>query len=84
MKYSHKNSVIAASMIFSVSRPTIYRWRAAYAEHGREGLKPKSTAPHNPKTVMTDLLTQRIREHRTLGYGPQKIKVLLEREGIKV
>lgn len=84
VKYSHKNSVTAASMVFSVSRSTLYRWRTSYTEHGREGLKPKSTAPHKPKTVMTDLLRERIIAHRSLGYGSQKIKVLLEREGIKV
>jgi len=84
VKYSHKNSVTATSMVFSVSRSTVYRWRTAYTEHGREGLRPKSTAPHNPQTVMTDLIRERTLRHRELGYGPQKIKVLLEREGIKV
>jgi transposase InsO family protein len=84
VKYSHKNSVTATSMVFSVSRSTLYRWRTAYATHGREGLRPRSTALHDPKTVMTDLLRQRILAHRTLGYGPQKITVLLKREGIRL
>ena len=84
VKYSLKKSVTAASTIFSVSRSSIYRWRKAYSEGGREGLRPKSTAPHNPRTVLTDEIRHRILQHRELGYGPLKIKALLMRDGIQL
>ncbi len=84
VKYSLKRSVTTASMVFSLSRFSVYPWRKAYSEGGQEGLRPRFTAPHSPRTVLTDELLHRILAHRKLGYGSLKTKALSRREGINV
>lgn len=84
VNYSHKKSVAAAAMVFSVSRSTIYRWRTAYALHGPDGLIPRSTAPRRPRTVLTPHIIHRALQLRRTGMGAVKIGVLLRREGLVV
>jgi len=60
VRFALKRSVSEAAVIYSVARSTIYRWLHAFNMHGRDGLVPRSTAPHRPYTVLDEQLINTI------------------------
>jgi len=65
---------------YGISRPTFYKWRARYEEHGEAGLCDRSRAPHHspnatPKEVVSKLLYLRQNYH----FGSARIASYLAR-----
>jgi transposase InsO family protein len=71
---------------FGVSRPTGYEWEARYRETGLEGIVERSRRPlRSPRQTAPELARQVIDLRRRYpDWGARKLKVLLEREGIKL
>lgn len=70
---------------FGFSPDTIGRWARAYANKGVEGLEPRSRRPRRVRQSEIPLtIVQRIQELREQypRWGREKLRVLLEREGI--
>jgi putative transposase len=72
---------------FGFSPDTISRWVHAYAAKGMQGLEPRSRRPHKVRQPQIPLLkVQRIQALREQypRWGREKLRVLLEREGIHI
>jgi len=81
----HGGKVRLTARHFGFSPDTISRWRRAYMERGLAGLEPRSRRPRRVRHPQTSLaVVQRIQElrERYPRWGREKIRVLLEREGI--
>jgi len=70
---------------FAISPKTGYKWLKRYAESGASGLSDRSRRPQRSPTQTAGALEQRVltlrAEHPT--WGPRKLRVLLEREGVR-
>ena len=83
----HGGQVRLTSRHFGFSPDTISRWARAYAEIGIKGLESKSRRPRRVRQPQTPLTTvQRIQALREQypRWGREKLRVLLEREGIYI
>ena len=83
----HGGQVRLTARHFGFSPDTISRWRKAYRERGVPGLEPQSRRPRNTRepATATDVVlrVQQLREQYP-RWGREKLRVLLEREGIAV
>jgi transposase InsO family protein len=65
---------------FGISRKTGYKWCQRYLQHGEEGLKDLSKAPHNPNQYYTNIHIDKAIDiklrHPT--WGPKKILIKLQ------
>lgn len=81
----HGRRVRLTARHFGFSPDTISRWVRAYEEKGSVGLEPRSRRPQNVRQpqipVATVLRIQELREQHP-RWGREKLRVLLEREGI--
>lgn len=79
-----ERTVAELSREFGVSRKTIYKWVERYEAAGAEGLAARTTAAwHHPHATSEDVVSALVelrKEHPT--WGPKKLKVLLERQGL--
>ena len=68
---------------FSVSRKTGYKWLERYQETGLDGLKDRSSAPHEHPNQVSEEIEQAIRVARGKHphWGPVKLRAWLERTG---
>jgi len=65
---------------FGISRPTFYKWRDRFEEHGPEGLRDRSSAPHHmPTATPADGVGKIIHLRSHYHFGPQKISMYLAR-----
>ena len=68
-------SVTELSLIYGVSRKTIYKWTSRYSEYGIDGLMERGRAPHaHPNRTdeeIVRLLMQAKRKH--MSWGPKKL-----------
>jgi len=83
----HGSKVRLTARHFGFSPDTISRWARAYAARGVEGLEPRSRRPRRVRQSEIPLATvQRIQALREQypRWGREKLRVLLEREGIYV
>jgi len=65
---------------FGISRPTFYKWRDRFEEHGPEGLRDRSSAPHHmPTATPTDVVGKIIHLRSHYHFGPQRISMYLAR-----
>lgn len=81
----HGGKVRLTARHFGYSPDTISRWAHAYAAEGIRGLEPRSRRPRRVQKPRTPLATvQRIQALREQypRWGREKLRVLLEREGI--
>lgn len=67
--------------LYRVSRKTGYKWVKRYLDHGEEGLKDESNAPHNPFTIFTEdqvnrAIDLKLKRRR---WGPKKILAKLKK-----
>jgi transposase InsO family protein len=72
---------------FGFSPDTISRWARAYAEEGIRGLERGSQRPHRvrqPEIPWTTVERIRTLREQYPAWGREKLRVLLEREGIRV
>jgi len=74
-------TVTELSIIYGVSRKTIYKWIARYNEYGVEGLNELGCAPHAHPNQTNEAVIERViqlkREH--MNWGPKKLHSLLRR-----
>src|SRR4029450_3765165 len=65
-----------------VSRKTGYKWVERHGEHGVDGLRDRSRAPHVQGRQVAKELVRRIvvLKRRRLEYGPKKLLALLQAE----
>lgn len=85
--FALETSVAAAAGVFHRSPATIYRWIAAYREHGVAGLRPKSRRPRRTRrrqwSAAAEQAVLRLRqEHRRAGKA--KLRMLLLALGIEL
>lgn len=69
---------------FGISRKTGYKWIQRFQEEGLPGLEDRSRRPKCPRSVDSEtvaaIVALRLEHDR---WGPKKLRVLLERQGIK-
>lgn len=67
---------------YGISRKTGYKWWARHQAAGLEGLKDRRRAPHAHPNAFGEAITQRVLQLRRahMGWGPRKLKKVLERE----
>jgi putative transposase len=83
----HGGKVRLTARHFGFSPDTISRWARAFAKVGTKGLEPRSRRPRRVRQPQTPLTTvQRIQALREQypRWGREKLRVLLEREGIHI
>lgn len=75
-----QSSMTDICLQYGISRKTGYKWYHRFLEHGEEGLKDLSKAPHTPNQYYNDSQIDRAidfkMKHRT--WGPKKILVKLK------
>lgn len=85
VQHALATSVQAAAVLFDRSVATVYRWRAAYLQHGVAGLQPKSRRPKRTRkqqwSAAAEEAVLRLR-HQHRRAGKAKLRGLLLAEGI--
>lgn len=65
---------------FGISRPTFYKWRNRYEEHGEDGLRDGSSRPHHsPNATQAEVVAKIVYLRRYYHFGPLKISMYLKR-----
>ena len=65
---------------YGISRPTFYKWRNRYAEHGEDGLRDRSSRPrHSPRETDADVVGKILYLRQSYHFGPLKIAMYLHR-----
>lgn len=80
-----QESVAAVCRQFGISRRIGYKWIGRYEQEGPAGLLEQSRAPHHPPRlaeVVEEAILAARSEHPT--WGPKKLLVVLERQGIEL
>ncbi len=73
-------SVSATCRDFGISRNCYYKWLKRYEEEGFEGLKDRSSAPHNsPKATQAEVVEKILWLRQRYHFGPGKISMYLQR-----
>ena len=71
-------SVSATCRYYGISRNCYYRWLKRYEEEGFEGLKDRSSAPHNsPKATQAEVVEKILWLRQRYHFGPGKISMYL-------
>jgi transposase InsO family protein len=72
-------TVTELSVIYEVSRKTVYKWIKRYSEHGIEGLKELSRAPLSSPTRTPDAIIEHLVRTKLdrMSWGPKKILAYL-------
>ena len=78
-----KMSVSELGRAFGISRKTVYKWVARYAEHGAAGLEDRTTVahhhPHATAEALVSALVELRKERPT--WGPKKLRARLAELG---
>jgi transposase len=81
----HGENVSRTCRHFSIARETFYRWQRRYNPRDLRTLEDRSSRPKHCRkrqwTTTAILAVQHLRE-RYIGWGKEKLRVLLGREGI--
>jgi transposase len=73
-------SVSATCRYYGISRTCYYRWLKRYEDDGIEGLRDRSSAPHNsPTATGGDVVEKILWLRQQYHFGPGKISMYLER-----
>jgi transposase InsO family protein len=65
---------------YGISRPTFYTWRRRYDAEGIDGLRDRSSRPHDsPGTTRTEVVGKIIYLRQHYHFGPAKIAMYLKR-----
>ena len=73
-------SVSATCRYYGISRTCYYKWLKRYEDEGFEGLKDRSSAPHNsPKATNAEVVEKILWLRQRYHFGPGKIAMYLER-----
>ena len=79
-------SVAATCRYYGISRNVFYTWKRRYDDEGLEGLRDRSSAPHNsPNATPTEVVGKIIHLRQHYHFGPNKIQMYLQRyHGIEI
>jgi transposase len=73
-------NVAATCRYFGISRTAFYRWQRRYEDEGLEGLRDRSSRPHeSPQATDEDIVAKIIYLRQHYHFGPQKIQMYLKR-----
>ncbi len=73
-------NVSLACRHFGVSRPTFYKWRARFEEHGESGLVDRSRAPHNsPRATPPEVVSKIVYLRQHYHFGAPRIAMYLRK-----
>jgi len=73
-------NVAATCRYYGISRPTFYKWRERYEEHGEVGLRDGSSRPLNsPNATSGEVVGKIIYLRQHYHFGPLKISMYLRR-----
>ncbi|WP_224278212.1 IS481 family transposase [Nocardioides lacusdianchii] len=73
-------SQIRSPAPYGISRTCYYKWLKRYEDEGFEGLKDRSSAPHNsPKATNAEVVEKILWLRQRYHFGPGKIAMYLER-----
>lgn len=65
---------------YGISRPTFYKWRNRYEDHGDDGLRDGSSRPHrSPNATDGEVVAKIVYLRRYYHFGPLKISMYLKR-----
>lgn len=65
---------------YGISRPTFYKWRNRYEEHGEDGLRDRSSRPrYSPGETDADVVGKILYLRQNYHFGPLKIAMYLRR-----
>ena len=84
---AHENNTSLTARHFGIGRMTLYRWLKRFKHYGIIGLNEYSRKPKRLRqpTVSWDIVIKTVQLRRQYpAWSKHKLKVLLEREGIKV
>lgn len=83
----HGENVSLTCRHFGIARETFYRWKRRYQPTALSSLEDRSSRPVHCRqrqwTTASVLAVQHVRE-RYIGWGKEKLRVLLKREGISL
>ena len=83
----HGENVSLTCRHFGIARETFYRWKRRYQPAALSRLEDRSSRPKHCRqrqwTTAAVLSVQRMREEY-IGWGKEKLRVLLSREGVKL
>ncbi|MDR0341602.1 MAG: helix-turn-helix domain-containing protein [Nocardiopsaceae bacterium] len=72
--------VAATCRYYGVSRNCHYKWLRRYEAEGAQGLKDRSSRPHNsPRSTSTEVLEKIVWLRKHYHFGPAKIGMYLQR-----
>ena len=83
--HEHRGEARLTARHYGFSPDTVSRWARTYSTHGLAVLEPKSRRPKRVRQpITTTRVIQRIQALREQypGWGREKLRVLLAREGI--
>lgn len=73
-------NVAATCRYYGISRPTFYKWRGRYEEHGEAGLRDGSSRPlHSPNATSGEIVGKIVYLRQHYHFGPLKISMYLRR-----
>ncbi len=73
-------NVAATCRYYGISRPTFYKWLNRYEEFGEDGLRDRSSRPHNcPHETDAEVIGKIVYLRQNYHFGPQKISMYLKR-----
>jgi transposase InsO family protein len=74
MALSEEYTIAEIADLFSVSRPTVYKYRDRYDDGGRAALVDRSRAPNHPRRTSDSVRARILRERRRFGFGSKKLR----------
>jgi transposase InsO family protein len=73
-------NVAATCRYYGISRPTFYKWRERFEEHGEAGLRDGSSRPlHSPSATRGEVVGKIVYLRQHYHFGPLKISMYLRR-----
>jgi transposase-like protein len=65
---------------FGISRNTFYKWQRRYQEEGPDGLRDRSSRPHNsPRATHADIVAKIVYLRSSYHFGPLNNSVMVMR-----
>src|SRR5258708_7845311 len=76
--YQEGHAIAALAEMYEVSRKTIYKWLARYAQAGVAGLGDRRRTPlHSPEKLSAAMIAEIVAARERWQWGPRKLRVKL-------
>jgi len=83
--YEQTGSIRATARIWKTSPQVVRKWVRRYQKEGEKGLQDRSRRPHNiPRQTPPEIEKEVIEARKKTGYGPQRLCLWLQRQGIQI